>query len=138
MTLKKLSKFQPELVTQSFHVDWLRNDPIKINTGWCMQWAYTAHYMFEDVELWYMTSHAFVRYQDKFYDSERLQGENDWRDLPATNFGKGCGCFKCSVPARHVSVAKFRTVWEGNRIQPNWDRYEHFASKAIERHTCLR
>jgi len=90
--------------------------PSDINKGECFLWAYYAYRLYPNVELWDMGAHAFVRDKvtGKFYDSERPNGEEDWQDLPATNFGKGCGCPICRRPARKFGVArKFRKAWRG-------------------------
>ena len=87
-----------------------------INQGECFLWAYLAYRLYDDVELWDMGSHAFVRSKrtGKFYDSERPQGVKNWKDLPATNWGHGCGCGRCQQPARKFKTAgKFRRSWIG-------------------------
>lgn len=79
-----------------------------INEGRCFLWAYIAFQLYQGVQLWDFGTHAFVRYRGKFYDSERPLGEPDWRDLPATNFGKGCGCDRCKKPAARLTVNQFK------------------------------
>jgi len=93
-----------------------------------------AYLMFEGVELWSIGAHAFIKYQGKFYDSERLQGEEDWRDLPACNFGHGCGCRSCKKGARKMSLNFFKKFWLGNRIKPNWEWYKTLAEKGLEQY----
>src|SRR5271157_2160841 len=74
--------FRPELITQAFEEERFRNNPEEINTGYCFQWAYMCYIAFNDVELLSVPGHAFVRYKGKYYDSERLNGVSDWKDLP--------------------------------------------------------
>jgi hypothetical protein len=74
-----------------------------------------------------MGSHAFVRSKKtgKFYDSERPKGVDDWKELPATNWGKGCGCGRCQQPARKFKTAgKFRQSWIGmmKRFEVDYDK----------------
>lgn len=131
--MKKILQFQPELVILAFPEDDLRANPKQINKGLCMRWAYIAYQMFEGVELWDIGSHAFVRVGDKFYDSERLQGEEDWRDLPACNFGVGCGpgCKRCQQGAARRTLEDFQSYWNGNPIKPNWEWYNQLAEQAL-------
>lgn len=99
MRLRKLDKFTPSLVTKEFFPNDVSR-PKRINYGKCFLWAYAAHKIFQDAELWDMPSHAFVRYRGKFYDSETLKGVKDWRDLPACS---GCSCGPC-IKAREVQA----------------------------------
>ena len=82
--MNKLKKFQPGLVVRAFPE--VVKDPADINMGRCMQWAYMAYCMFEGVELWSMAVHAFISYEGKFYDSERLRGVRRWMSLPACSY----------------------------------------------------
>lgn len=132
--MQKLRQFIPELVTESFPEEDLRNDPKQINKGLCMRWAYMAYQMFEGVELWYIANHAFIRYQGKFYDSERLQGEEDWKDLPANNFGVGCGCGRCQKGAGQRTLEEFKAFWINNAIRPNWNWYDQLAQEGLRRY----
>jgi hypothetical protein len=84
-------------------------DVKEINKGRCFLWAYIAFRLYKKVELWSFGNHAFVRFDGRFYDAERPLGEEDWKDLPATNLGSGCGCPSCSRPAEHISPKKFKS-----------------------------
>ena len=111
-----------------------------INQAECFLWAYLAYRLYRNVELWDMGAHAFVRDKvtGKFYDSERPQGEEDWKELPATNWGKGCGCPRCQEPARKFRVArKFRYAWRGmaKRHHVKWKKLHQEIKKVIEQHT---
>jgi hypothetical protein len=114
-------------------------DVSEINKGECFLWAYYAYRLYNNLELWDMGSHAFVRdkVSGKFYDSERPQGEENWKDLPATNFGKGCGCPVCKRPARHFKVArKFRYSWRSlaRRSNVKWNLIHLRVKLTIEKH----
>lgn len=108
----KLARFDPEYINQQFFPD---IDPQTINNGRCWQWAYLTYHTFQHVELWSMGSHAFVRYKRKFYDAERITGEKDYKDLPATNFGMGCGCNECRSKPKQQTVPEFQKYWESMR-----------------------
>lgn len=100
-------------INKTFFPEYL--DVAVINYGECFVWAYIAHRLYSNIELWDMEAHAFVRSEEtgKFYDSERPKGVDDWRDLPAANFGQGCGCFSCQKGAqKYSSIATFRDVWK--------------------------
>lgn len=113
-------------------------DPPEINYGKCFIWAYIAFHLYEDVELWSFGNHAFVKYDGKFYDSERPNGEEDWSDLPATNWGKGCGCSICKNPAKKVSEVSFKSSkhWGGQakRFHVTWEGLRMKVQRAIEDH----
>lgn len=126
--MKKLQSFKPSLVTKEFFSDY--KDVSVINEGECFIWAYLAHHIFIDVELWYNSSHAFVKHRGRFYDSETLKGSPDWADLPATEGG--------GIP-RKVSVNGFQEGWKG---QPkwygtSWAKLESQARKLIRKHGSL-
>lgn len=61
------------------------SDPSKINDGDCYIWAYVAHHLIDNSILCsvisLLGSHAFIKIDNRYYDSESLKGENDWRDL---------------------------------------------------------
>lgn len=133
--MRKLTTFQPELVIRCFPEQWWLY-PAEINKGKCMQWAYYAYCLFDGVRLWSYGSHAFIKHGTRYYDSERLAGERDWRDLPACNFGKGCGrhlCTLCSKRARPMNVNRFQETWGGYDLP--WHRYYQTANQWLERNS---
>lgn len=113
--MKKLAgPLNVKFINKTFFPEY--KDVSVINQGECFLWAYIAFHLYENVELWSMGSHAFVRSKldKKFYDSEKPKGEENWRDLPATNMGVGCGCYRCSKGAnKHLSIQKFQYTWRG-------------------------
>lgn len=134
--MKRLKKFQPELVVRAFpeQDSFFINNPASVNKGLCMRWAYLAYRMFPGVELWSIPAHAFIRYDRKFYDSERLQGVDDWKDLPACNFGMGCGCIRCRTSDATLHTTQdFKRRWNANPIKPNWRWYRQLASSFVEK-----
>ncbi len=121
--MKKLQRFQPGIVTKSFFSTY--DDVSVINEGECFIWAYLVFLLFKDVELWYMNSHAFVKYRGRFYDSERLRGVSDWQDLPATENGDDV--------AKRFTVAQFKHGWRGQpqRFNTTWEKLESGVRKVL-------
>lgn len=120
----KLKEFRPSLVVRAFPEK--VKDPADINLGRCMQWAYMAYYMFEGVELWSMRVHAFISYQGKFYDSERLRGVRRWRSLPSCNYIGSTGAAK-------YSVNNFKRRWDSEYKKYDWKTYRRLAQSFVEK-----
>ncbi len=137
--MKKLEgPLDVKFINQNFFPEY--KDVSVINQGECFLWAYIAFRLYKNVELWDMGAHAFVRNKldGKFYDSERPQGELDWKDLPATNFGEGCGCLACSKPARsYKSTVKFRSRWTGmvKKFGVKWPEVDAQIRKVLRKHS---
>ena len=82
--------------------------PYEINNGYCVEWAEEVLELLRNthhkVELWETpfgyadTTHAFVRINGKFYDSECLEGVDDHMELPI--FAK-----------LHVAIKRRQAVW---------------------------
>lgn len=109
--------------------------PKEINYGRCFIWAYIAFRLYKRVELWSFNVHAFVRYDGKFYDSERPLGEDDWKDLPATNFGVR------HDPAIRVSPKQFKSEdeWAGpaREYKVVWKDLRAQVQKVVSREILL-
>lgn len=85
-----------------------------INQGRCWLWAYIAFRLYPRVELWTTGVHAFVRFQGKFYDSERPLGEEDHNNLPANSNRIVCSCPSCRIPGQPLTREQFITdAWWG-------------------------
>jgi hypothetical protein len=133
----KLKTFQPELITKSHFTSF--TNPDVINQGRCWQWAYLAHKTFQGVELWDICEHAFVRYQNKFYDCQRLLGEEDWRDLPASNLGSYQQCPECEACGREpegaipLTVKQFQYHWNSQtkRYNITWKDLDRMAQQYL-------
>jgi hypothetical protein len=102
------------------------NNLQEINNGRCFLWAYIAHGLYEHAQLCDIGAHAFIysKLDKKFYDSEKPNGEADWVDLRATNFGQGCGCYVCGKGKRtYRSVDRFIESWSSSarRFKVDWD-----------------
>jgi 3'-phosphoadenosine 5'-phosphosulfate sulfotransferase (PAPS reductase)/FAD synthetase len=135
--MKKLAgPLDVDFINRTFWPEY--QDVSVINEGECFIWAYIAYHLYEDVELWSFGNHAFVKYHGKFYDSERPNGEDEWEDLPATNFGKGCGCWSCTKPARKVTPNLFKDDkhWgkQTKRFNVTWGRLRELVRKVVEGH----
>ena len=103
--MKKLKRFNARFITETFFPEY-KDKPQVINWGQCFQWAYLAYHLFEGVELWDTHTHAFIKYNGKFYDAERPDGVLDWRELPATD----CRCKYCRTPVPH-NECSFKKDW---------------------------
>lgn len=123
--VKKLPDFKASFITETFFPD---TDPSDINCGQCFQWAYLAFSLFDGVELYDLPHHAFVKYKGKYYDSECPEGEEDWRELPACNWGLW---FDSPVPH---TPASFKREWRSQvrRFKTSWDALEKAAVETIE------
>lgn len=133
--MERLSKsLNVAFINKTFFPDY--KDVKVINQGECFLWAYIAFQLYEGVQLWTFGSHAFVKYKGKFYDSERPRGVKDWKDLPATNFGQGCGCWACSKPARRQTVNAFKKPgsWGGSakRFGVKWSDVRKQVQRVID------
>lgn len=145
--LPKLEHFQPTIITPTFFPAYL-NKPQDINHGLCWEWAWLAHKTFKNVELWDICAHAFVRYQNKFYDSERLLGEANWEDLPAANFGMQYYLQPCHTCQTHggrengnneaspLTETQFQCHWNSQttRFNTSWDQLNRMAQQELRRH----
>ena len=127
--MKKLSKFQAKLVTETYFKDW--NDPEQINMGRCFIWAYLAHQTFTCVELWHHPNHAFVRWNGKFYDAELTKGIADWRKIPAIIRNTWYGKFV--EPAVPSTTKEFKRDWaeQPGRFNTSWERLNQQALKTL-------
>lgn len=122
--MNKLQRFQPKLITKHFFPN---QSPAQINTGECFIWALTAHHVFTGVQLWHHDSHAFIKYNNLFYDSEKIIGEPDWQDLPAIWSGYRTA-FKMSLP-------QFKHEWRSQpaRFNTNWEQIEKRAKTFLSK-----
>lgn len=127
--MKKLPHFKASFVTETFfsHIPQDR-----INHGHCFAWAYIAFNLFEGVELWDTDNHAFIKYHGKFYDSDRPNGEEDWKDLPACNFGNTV--YGRPLEARCQPIEEFKDLWQGNpeRYGVTWNELEIAALETLQ------
>lgn len=139
--MKKLRHFQPALITATYFPHFLGN-PKLINQGRCWQWAWLARKTFTNVELWDTCEHAFVRYQGKFYDSERLLGEVNWEDLPAARFGADYEvCPECEACGRPAGISpltekQFQFHWHSqtDRYRTTFSDLDCLAERKLARH----
>ena len=129
LPMSKLKEFQPELVSTTLPLH-LQKNPREVNYGNCMRWAYTAYHMFKKVELWDTDCHAFIKYEGKYYDSETLDGVNDWKELPTNRDDPYLGSY-----ARKRSKRVFEKWWQNNNhIKPEWELYRSLAQDAVKKY----
>lgn len=53
-----------------------------INSGDCYLWANLVYHLHSEITLCIADAHAFVRYKNRFYDSDKPQGIKNWENLP--------------------------------------------------------
>jgi hypothetical protein len=125
----KLPNFKASFITENFFAHVPKH---RINKGHCFAWSYIAYHLFEGVEIWDTDNHAFVKYKGKFYDSDRPNGEKDWKDLPACNFGQTP--YGRELVARCQPLEEFKDLWAGNPEQYGytWDMLETVALETLE------
>jgi hypothetical protein len=122
--MRKLSsKLNVSFITKTFFPDVYAPD---INCGDCWMWAYYAWSIYKDVELWDIDCHAFIKYNGKFYDSERPRGVKDWRKLPATEYGNDCD------RPRKRTQKTFKKEW--GAWCANWKTMDKKAADVIKKH----
>jgi len=124
--MKKIEKFDPKFITKTFFKNY---SPRDINRGQCFIWAYYAHLIFKDVQILFNDYHAFVKYNGKFYDSQSLNGETDWRLLKT--------CKKYPSFSRKTTIDHFKHTWgnlwgQTDRFDITWDELEEEAQQAIK------
>lgn len=80
-------KMYLSLITQAMMIDpyfsYIKK-PSDVNNGDCYYWAFVASQLYGGVLCSVRCrfgSHAFVKIDNKYYDSESPNGVNDWRDL---------------------------------------------------------
>lgn len=56
-------------------------DAEEINEGWCFYWAWTVYCLYGGTLCSAGEGHAFIKINNKYYDSECLQGADDWQEL---------------------------------------------------------
>ena len=100
-----------------------------INEGECFLWAYIAFRLYKGVQLWDISTHAFVHFRGRFYDSERPLGEEDWGDLPACNWGAGS-----LYTGRRVSPKEFKHAWRSSarRFKVVWKDVRAQVQKVVK------
>ena len=82
-----------------------------------------AYQIFDRVELWTTTFHAFVKVGDKFYDSEALAGVLDWKQLPccARRLQQSVRSYGDDIPAEQLSCENFIRLWDkGQYRKHDW------------------
>ena len=117
--MRKIQKFQAKFVTEFYFPD---IPPNEINWGRCFMWAYLSFHTFKGLELWDCPVHAFIKYKEKFYDSETLRGTDDYRKLPCI----------ASI-RRRLSLAQFKKEWaaQTDRFSTTWEDLYSQARKVL-------
>ena len=129
--MNKLSPFNAQFITQEFFPQY-KDKPQFINYGQCFQWSYLAHRIYADTELWDVRNHAFIKYKGKFFDSERIHGVMDWRELPAVCPLNMKSCPRIAKPHNELG---FKLCWGYARQSYGlkWDKLRQQADEFIKR-----
>lgn len=127
--MKKLEQFNPKLITEHFFPQYLAA-PEQINYGQCFMWAYLSHQVFAGCAIYDVGIHAFIKHRGKFYDSERLDGVEDWEDLPATH-EPDIGYRR--TPLQKYTAHSFKDKWFSQtwRFNVSWSEMDAWAKKLI-------
>lgn len=118
--MSKISKFQPELITQLYFPDDIVS-PQQINYGRCFMWAYMGHETFRNTEIWCTAVHAFLKHRGLYFDSETLNGSANWKSLPANRRD----LTRRQTPHHHPTK-EFKTVWDRqpSRFNTSWHQMD--------------
>lgn len=116
--LTLLREFDAEFITAVFFTNEYRNNNlISINSGRCYDWAYYAVRTFSHlpIELYSTESHAYVKYEDRYYDSEAPRGVEKWNRLRTNAWWSGYH--------RRMDLEGFKKLWDsiGAGKRYHWD-----------------
>jgi sugar phosphate isomerase/epimerase len=92
-----MSKYVPSELVTLFVTQWNKDNDgwrqvnrERINFGWCYQFAMLMKKLHgEGVKLCYDTGHAWVKIEDKYYDSDTPEGSCNFKDLSGPPHGMG-------------------------------------------------
>lgn len=85
--------------------------PKDINGGDCFNWAYLANCIYGGELYSYLhdkMGHAFIKINNKFYDSERPNGVKAWDQLPLFQDIKK---YRVLIEPQLLPEAKFTQIW---------------------------
>ncbi len=110
--------FDANFISSLFYPDDFRNDTLsRINGGECYDWAYYAVRTFYHLplELYSTYAHAYIKYEDRFYDSAAPDGVFDWRELNTNRWWGG--------DPELQSLNEFMDYWNehGGGRKHHWD-----------------
>ena len=112
--------------------NYLKNNNLQlINMGRCYDFAYYAHRLFPDVQLWTTDFHAWVEAKGKHWDSETSKGVKSYMKL-------GCNVrnsFPCPWDEQEpvtMEVDEFKSFWDrnGSGRRRHWDNFLELELKA--------
>ncbi len=116
------SYFEPTIITDLFFKGWDRQ---VINQGYCYEWSYFAHKLFNevDIKLWSTVNrhHAFIKVGNNFYDSEAPQGMSVWQDLPCCRRVNPSQAWQMDLESYKKYWLKASRAERINRNIPYWD-----------------
>lgn len=109
------SQFEPEFISKNFFPKYYPARLGAINNGECYDWAYYAHRLFSNTNLWSTDYHAWIEKDGFHYDSEAPGGVIGWENLRTNTFWSG-------TPMRQ-SLEEFKEFWNqhGGGKKRHWD-----------------
>lgn len=122
--IRKPKSFNCLFVTRHFFRDYLEHNTIaRINEGRCYDYAYFAYRMFPNVKLWTTDYHAWIEHKNKFYDSQSINGVEDYMRL-ACNRQYAPKPWEEQPPVK-VNVNRFKSMWDnwGGGRRRHWDSH---------------
>lgn len=140
--MQKLKQFDANLITQTFFPE---VHPRDINSGKCCNWAYYAYLLFPNVQLCSIIdkerllsgeiylSHAYVKLEDRLYDSETPNGALHFNGLKSVirwrrTLDIGISIDYCEIIYKYEN--RFQGAWSPNRV--DWREIEEKARKSLK------
>lgn len=116
-------QFNATFVSRHFFPTYFKNKALdNINYGRCYDWAYFAHRLF-GVDLWTTDYHAWVRYGNRWFDSETHNGVVSFMDLRCNIRIGGAVPWGDIPPKRIGNIENFKAVWDehGGGFRHHWN-----------------
>ena len=114
--------FNGTFINRHFFPDYLKHGVLHtINHGRCYDWAYYAHRLF-NTQLWTTDFHAWVRWDNRYYDSETSGGVRNFLQLQC-NVRNAFPVPWDGYPPKRVDVKEFKDFWDehGGGKRRHWD-----------------
>lgn len=123
----RLQIFRPDIVNRKFFHG---IDPQLINNGHCFIWAYIGFKLFENVEIFDIYTHAFVKKSNLYFDSESIHGVRNFTDLPVIKAGLKIEPkeyeYYCKNKTKHDEKS-FKFAWRNACLKVNttWSKLDY-------------
>lgn len=101
-------KFSSTFISKEFFPeDYQAKNLSCINYGRCYDWAYIAHCLYPESNLWMNNGHAWIEINGKFYDSETCRGVKDPNKIRSNSTAS----YWRDRPDEKVDVVFFKNFW---------------------------